>query len=53
MDDDQEHGPRECGVDNMMGYLVIFCACGFVAHGDTWGEAGDSMDIHLEGMNES
>lgn len=51
--EEQDHGPTECARDNIMRDLVIFCACGYAAHGDTWGEAGDSMDLHLEEVDES
>jgi len=47
--------PVECGVDGaayQRGALrlqpTLFCACGFVAQGDTWEEAGAGLDAHLD-----
>lgn len=52
-EEEQGHGPTDCAHYNENGEIVIFCACGFMAHGDTWGEAVDSMDCHLAEVDES
>jgi hypothetical protein len=44
----EEHGPDGVYVRLSTGGRVLKCACGFLAEGYDWQEAGGEMDRHIE-----